>query len=499
MDQEVKTTTQEETYAFTQEMRAGKVKEGTCFQSSGKTVVHGEEIQYHIEAQDYEFLNDAGETEASMFLISQFRDVDNDSERPVIFVMNGGPGMTMADMYVTMFGPKLLDTGDVDDCRITAPYKTVPNSDWLLDVCDIVMIDPVGTGYGRLLDADAAHKYYSSEGDAYAIAKVIAYWLKKYKRFNSPKYFAGVSYGGTRCATVPAFLMGGALHASQQIMGITLNGVISMADCMTYDLLNLVMDVDDNPPQISILPTCAATFHFHAPEGKPDLDTFVNEAEAWGQAVYKPFLQQLAEKSAEEKAEIAKQLEGYIGIPAETMLAMDFQYEGYAYTNMLLAAQGKATGYYDGRFTMQAGGIATPTFDPIGDDAYLNRFWPATTAAAMEIYAKDLGVNFEDQREFVTENFAANASWDYHSTNGISTLDIHQGNMRHNAEMRQLLVAGKYDFCYPMANARWAAQQLQPFGDRVTYLETESGHEAFYTNESRAVLTEAIRKFVTEA
>lgn len=484
-------------YSFSPDLRAGKVREGECFQSSGKVWVNGTEIAYHTDAQDYLFLDDSGEPEASMFLISQFRDTDKSAERPVLFVFNGGPGMTMADMYTTMFGPKLLKTGDADSCKITAPFQTVPNGDWLLDICDIVLIDPVGCGYGQLLQQDAAPKYYSVEGDAFALAKLIAYWLAKYHRYNSPKYICGVSYGGVRCGVLPAFLLGGALHASQQIMGISLNGVISMSDCMTYNFETMEMNVDGNPAQVSILPTCAATNHFHHPEGKPELDMFIDEAARWGQEVYKPFLLNLENATEAEKESVAEKLSYYIGIPAEMLLAMNFEYEAYAYTNTLLAGEGKAAGYYDGRFTMQGGGIATPTFDPIYDDAYLNRFWPATTAVAMDAFANELGVNFREHREFVTENFAANAAWNYATTNHTGILDLHMGNLRHNPEMRQLMVAGKYDFCYPIANARYGYEQLrQSFGDRVTYLEAESGHEAFYMDSSRKALTAAIRKFL---
>lgn len=260
------------------------------------------------------------------------------------------------------------------------------------------------------------------------------------------------------------------------------------------------MDVEDNPPQVTILPTCAAVNHYHDPSGKPACDDFIDEAERWGLEELKPFLLNLNEKTEEQKKIVAEKLSYYIGVPSKALLEMDFQYEAYAYTNMLLAAQGRTAAYYDGRFTMQAGGITAPTFDPIYDDAYVNRFWPSTTAVAMDLYANDLGICFEDDREFITCNFQANFAWNYNTTNGVNTLDIHMGNMRHNPEMRHLMIVGKYDFCYPLLNARYSYRKLQKngFADRVTYKEMESGHESYYTTAGRKGLSAAIRKFIAK-
>ncbi|MFV0362421.1 MAG: hypothetical protein ACK5LL_04940, partial [Suipraeoptans sp.] len=135
-----------------------------------------------------------------------------------------------------------------------------------------------------------APKYFGTEVDNYAISKVIADWLNKYNRHNSPKYLTGVSYGGIRCAILPGFLMGGGLHISKHLMGITFNGVISMSDCMMYDMHTGDITLKGEPMQVSILPTCAATYHYHFPEGKPCQNDFINEAEAWGYSTFKNFL-----------------------------------------------------------------------------------------------------------------------------------------------------------------------------------------------------------------
>ena len=486
-------------YVFTPDYKEGRVKDGQIFLSSGKVTVNGQEIAYHTDAEDFIFVNDAGEEEASIFAISQFKD-GGTSSRPVLFVVNGGPGMTMADMYATMYGPRRLKTGNVNEVKITAPYEIVDNDNWLLDVCDIVLIDPVGCGYGRLIDGSKAYKYYSVEGDAEAISKFIKFWVTKYHRWNSPKYLNGVSFGGTRCATIPQFLMGGAMSAAQKVDGITLNGVIPMSDCMSFDFVSMKMDPEDNPNMVMTLPGCAATNWYHNREGKPAMDEFIAEAETWGFEVLKPFLLDLDNKSDEEKAAVAEKLSYYIGLAPEMILSMNFRYEAYGYTNMLLAEKGLACGQYDSRFTTMAGGIASPTFDPIYDDAYLARFWPATTAVAMHLYSEELGIDFGDSREFVCCNFTCNYGMNWNTTNGVSVFDIHMGNMRHNPAMRTLMTAGKFDFCFPIGNARWQYKKMveNGFGDRTTYLELESGHEAYYTDDSRKVLTDTIRKFVTE-
>lgn len=488
----------EDMILLTKENKAGKVSEGECFCSCGETQIRGKEISYHIDAQEFLFLDEQGEAEASVFLTSQFLNCEKPEKRPVLFVVNGGPGMSSGDLFVTMYGPYSVECGEDHVCPSVAPYKMKKNENWLLDVCDIVLIDPVGCGYGRLIKQEAAHKFFGIEQDGYALAKIIAFWLNKYERHNSAKYLSGVSYGGIRCASIPSYLLGGVADPSKETLGITLNGIIPMSDCNMYDFTDEAhgMDLADYSVPVAILPTCAATAHYHFPEGKPSAEEFINEADVWGETVLNPFLKNLENATENEKKEIAEKLAYYTGLKSEVILEMNFQYDAFTYINLLFGEQNQAVGFYDSRQKMEGGAITSTTFDVVMDDAFINRAWPAVKATACTLYRKKLGVHFKDEREYVVQNYIINECWDFRTRNKIRMHELMVGNMRHNPELRMLLVVGKYDFCYPIKYARFMSKNIGLPKDRVELLESEAGHFPYFSGEGQRILAERMRLFI---
>ncbi|MFV0362422.1 MAG: hypothetical protein ACK5LL_04945 [Suipraeoptans sp.] len=193
---------------------------------------------------------------------------------------------------------------------------------------------------------------------------------------------------------------------------------------------------------------------------------------------------------------MAEQLSYYIGIPAETLIAMNFEYEGYAYTSMLMSETGKAVGFYDSRYTMIGSGAGERTFDPIYDDAFLSRFWPAAVTVAKTVYRDFLNIKFEDGRDFVTQNFSAALQWDFKISNGYTVTDCAVANMRHNQDMRMMIVAGKYDFCYPIEHARYSYKNIGFPAERTQYLELDSGHDPYFPGKSQDDLAKAMREFI---
>ena len=145
------------------------------FTSEGSIELHGVKVPYHTVCEDNVFYDDEGKAIASLFSYSYFRsDVKDTSSRPVLFGFNGGPGTSSMMVHVGFLGTTRVKYGEVDDAGLPLPpYESCDNAQCLLDIADLVIIDPVGTGFGRLLDESKKDLFYGIEPDGEAILTFI--------------------------------------------------------------------------------------------------------------------------------------------------------------------------------------------------------------------------------------------------------------------------------------------------------------------------------------
>ena len=140
------------------------------FESDGEIELRGRRIPYHTVSEDNVFYDKSGKPLASIFSYSYFRsDVEDASERPVVFGFNGGPGSSSMYVHAGFLGATRLVYEETDRATSLPPYKSMDNPDCLLDVADVVLVDPVGTGYGVLLDEGSAGRFFGIEEDAEAL------------------------------------------------------------------------------------------------------------------------------------------------------------------------------------------------------------------------------------------------------------------------------------------------------------------------------------------
>jgi carboxypeptidase C (cathepsin A) len=171
------------------------------------------------------FEDDKGATVAEMGYFAYLLDGADPRKRPVTFVINGGPGSASAWLHLGALGPWRLSLAQ-SAVHPTAPADLVPNAETWFDFTDLVFIDPVGTGYGRLLAKDKAvrEKFWSVKGDIEALAVFIKRWLEANGRLESPKVFVGESYGGFRGPRLA--------QALQAMPGLALNGIVLVSPAL---------------------------------------------------------------------------------------------------------------------------------------------------------------------------------------------------------------------------------------------------------------------------
>ena len=151
------------------------------FTGEGSITLRGVKVPYHTVSEDNVFYDDDGKPIASIFSYSYFRsDVEDLRSRPVLFGFNGGPGTSSMMVHAGFLGTKRVKYGEADDEGLPLPpYESCDNDQCLLDIADLVLIDPVGTGFGRLLDEAKKDRFYGIEPDAEAILTFIQAWLAR--------------------------------------------------------------------------------------------------------------------------------------------------------------------------------------------------------------------------------------------------------------------------------------------------------------------------------
>ena len=175
-------------------------------------------LAYTATAGTLPLYDGSGERSASIFYTAYVKK-DGGPNRPLTFVFNGGPGAASAFLHLGLVGPRILDLGP--DARDAARAKLVDNPDTWLRFTDLVLIDPIGTGWSRTVKPDAARAFWSVDGDAESMAKAVALYVSRNNRDGSPKYLLGESYGGFRAAKVARKL--------QSEQGIVTAGIVMLS------------------------------------------------------------------------------------------------------------------------------------------------------------------------------------------------------------------------------------------------------------------------------
>src|SRR5271156_4567127 len=295
--------------------------------------------------------------EASMFYVAYFKSDAPNTQRPVTFLYNGGPGSSTVWLHMGAFGPRRVVTLDHAQTP-AAPYALVNNDYSLLDATDLVFIDAPGTGFSRIAGKDKEKAFFGVDPDAYAFAEFITQFLSKYGRWNSPKYLFGESYGTPRSAVL--------INQLESDRSIDFNGVILLSQILNFDLSpdrptgNPGVDL----PYQTVLPTYAATawYHHKLPGEHANLEALLTEVEQFAMGDYARALAAGAELSATDRAAIAEKLHQYTGLPVDYILKADLRIDGGEFRQTLQSGAGLATGRLDTRFS-------GPDIDPLAQRA----------------------------------------------------------------------------------------------------------------------------------
>lgn len=456
------------------------------FRSEGQGTFGGVRLRYAAAVEEIILPG------ASVFVTSYVRSDTKDAARPVIFAFNGGPGSASIWLHLGLMGPRRVDFDDPAAPRTVAPFATVANPDSPLDVADIVLIDPPGTGYSRISPSGKGEQYYGTQQDAQAMIDVVQQWLRRHGRFNAPKYLVSESYGTIRAAVMAKLMTGGPTQTGG-MDGITFNGVIMLGQALD---VGSGADGDDRP-FLGILPPLAATACYFqkvaagcTPEGQ------VDAARRFIETRYLPALYAGSRLPAARKAEVAHEMSGLIGLSEQDILAADLRVSGAAFAKLLLADQGQRLGMYDARFVLPSRGAGG---DPVADDPAMGQYVPGFVAAWNDYAKTTLKVDLDVPYQPIAFR-EVNERWDYGSGAGTPPLRNYAVDlaaaMNRNRAMRLMVATGYYDFVTPLGTAEYTLTHAGVPLSQTSFHVYPSGHMAYLGAKARTALIRDIRAFV---
>ena len=395
--------------------------------------------------------------EASMSYVAYFKGDKEDGRRPITFVFNGGPGSSTVWLHMGAFGPKRVVTED-DRHSPAAPYRIIDNEYSLIDASDLVFIDAPGTGFGHLRGTDKEKAFFGVDQDAHAFATFIVEFLSRHKRWNSPKYLFGESYGTTRSAALANVL--------QNEKSLDLNGVILLSQILNFD--NSADAPQFNPgvdlPYMLALPTYTATawYHHKLATQPAALEPLLREVENFALTDYAQALAAGSTLSAERRNDIAARLSGYTGLPADYILRANLRVNGGEFGKTLLGSE-VTTGRLDTRF-------AGPTLDPMSKESEYDPQSAALSSAYVSAFNDYVRVTLKygDRQTYKAVTDVGN-HWDFgHTPPGTEQkvpgptnvmIDLAVA-MKQNPNLKVQLNGGYYDLATPYFAAVYELQHL---------------------------------------
>ncbi|MGI9625969.1 MAG: S10 family peptidase [Longimicrobiales bacterium] len=448
--------------------------------SQHSIVVGGETVAYDARVGSVILKNDSDDPSGELFYTAYFRTNDPSANRPIIFSFNGGPGSASFWLHMGIMGPKRVVTPTVGP-QGAPPYPVVDNDYTLLDKADIVMIDPIGTGFSHTLGETEGSEFWGIDEDARSLTQFIRRFLSENDRWNSPRYLLGESYGTTRAAVMAGHL---------QRANIDLNGIVLVSSVLQFNTIQFAPG--DDLPYIVNFPSYAIVSEYldALPGGKPDdLEAFMAEVEAWSTTSYATALLAGTTLDAATRSQVVDQMHRYTGLSPDFIERADLRITAPEYEAELLRDEGRIVGRLDARFTGPAGDLLQPR---PSHDPQSSAISSAYTSAFNSYLRDDLG--YDGDREYVPSGGTSDWNWGrlrggggFVRGGGTPNVAPDLANaIRRNPSLEVLLVNGIYDLATPYFAAVWTMDRMglpPELRDNIQRVDFEAGH-MMYVEES---------------
>jgi carboxypeptidase C (cathepsin A) len=455
----------------------------TALVSTDEVTIKGENVPYRVTTGRQPVYGEDGNPDASLFYTYYERtDVDNNDSRPIFVSFNGGPGAGSLWMHLGYTSPKRLKISD--EGYPVQPYGVEDNPHSILDVADIVYVNPVNTGLSRMLNDGEAEQFFGVNEDITYLADWIDNFISRQGRWESPKYLIGESYGTPRVSGLAGML--------QSRHWMFLNGVILVSPT------GLGLEPAGPYPRSEVLKlpyyTAAAWFHKQLPQDlqSRDLADLLPEVEEFTIEEYLPALSRGGFIDNSRKQEIAGQVARYSGLDEEFVRSYNNAVPSSAFWKELMRDEGFTIGRLDSRYKGVDKTTGGEEYDyPAEYSSWKHAFTPAINTYLRE----DLGLE-TDMQYYVSGPVRP---WNREDN---ETGEMLRGAMAENPYLKVMVQSGFYDGATDYFSAKYVMWNLDPSGrmqDRLRFEGYRSGHMMYLREEDLATSNEHIREFIKDA
>ncbi|MDY3562327.1 hypothetical protein R5W23_003792 [Gemmata sp. JC673] len=484
--------------------------------TDGSVIIAGQKVEYKATAGMLPVTDKTGKAKANIFFMAYVRrSGEAAATRPLTFCFNGGPGSASSYVHLGFFGPRRVLINN-DGLTAPNPVELVDNDCSMLDVTDLVFIDPVSTGLSRAETPADAKLFHGLEEDTQSVGDFIRDYAAKFDRKESPVYVAGESYGTTRAAALAAYL--------QNKGGVKLTGIVLISTVLDFQTIRF--GTGNDLPYALFLPTYTATAFHHGKLDKKwatDLPTALKEAQKYAAGPYLEALHKGNLLSDYERLAAAKQVAALTGLSEEFVLRSDLRVEAIRFRAELLRDQQTLVGRYDSRVSAKTaarpagapatgapsggtppasgpgGGPGGPRGERVGGGDPSAALLSPLFTAGMRQYLPD-GLGYKTDTAYVLS--APVQPWNYGpaGTNQYANVAPRlRAAMEKDKGLRVFVANGYCDLATPFAATEYTFSHLGPRAllDRVTMAYYDAGHMMYTHEPSRKKLREDLRKFVT--
>ncbi len=475
------------------EMAAEK-PEAASSETRHRVTIDGQRIDYTATAGWLILESEKDEPIARFGYTAYTRDgVDDLSRRPVMFAFNGGPGSSSIWLHMGVLGPQRVVVED-EGYAPPPPAMRVDNEYSILDVTDLVMVDPVGTGFSKPLGEATGKDFWGVDQDIRSVGSFVKEYVTLNGRWASPKYILGESYGGVRSA--------GLVWHLQTVHGMNFNGVVVVSP-----FLNMGSGIDGGGidlPHVLYLPTLAATAWYHGmvPD-QPDLEAFHEEVERFAYDEYAPALLKGYTIADDEKQAVAAKLAAYTGTSADYWLKADLRVSHTQFVQELKRDERRIAGRIDSRFI-------GPSVNPLSEEMDYDPFFPAVGPAFTAAFLDYMHGELDFGREETYQIMGGVSDWDWGHRPPTSGGWVEPwANLRSdlamaltmNPGLHLLVQQGYYDLATPTLATKHDVEHLDvapEVRERIHLELYEAGHMMYLHEPSLVKFREDLARFVRE-
>jgi carboxypeptidase C (cathepsin A) len=451
-----------------------------------KVQINGKEIKYTVSTGMMALKNDKGKEKAQVFYIAYTAKPKEGEKRPITFSFNGGPGSSSVWMHLAMLAPRRVLMTD-DGMSLPPPAKIIDNEYSILDRTDLIFIDPVSTGFSKPVNGTNKKEFHGVNQDISSVGEFIRLYVLQNKKWLTPKFLIGESYGTFRAAGLCEHLL--------SKYGMRLNGIMLISSILNFQTISFQSENDQ--AYLHFFPSYAATAWYHKKCAKKYLNMklipFLKEVESFTAGKYASALYAGSRLTEKNKDDIANKMSDMIGLPSKLIKKLKFRVSMSRYGKELLNDSDEVVGRFDSRYkgTDSYAAGTRASYDP----SFTEILYPITTTVNHYL-RNELKYENDEHYNILTSSVHP---WDFNAKNRYSSISTRLTKALHqNPHMKIFIASGFYDLATPYFGTEFTFSHLDITKEQqknIIVKYYEAGHMMYLHKPSLIKVSKDINDF----